>query len=102
MTDRKRKILIAGGGLAMAAFLWLLFSPWGLASYFRLKRDLAEVSEQNRELAASNLELKEQIERLKNDPSYLEEVARKNHGLLRKDEIIYRKAPKKPASTSEE
>ncbi len=45
---------------------------------------------QNSELAKQNLDLYREIERLKSDPKYLESVARKELGVVGKDELIFK------------
>lgn len=44
--------------------------------------------EKNR-LEVKNIELAEEIRRLRSDDVYLEGVARKRHGLLKKNETVY-------------
>lgn len=95
MNDQNRKILLAAGITALLATLWLTFSPWGVLSYFRLERQLAETESRNLELAENNSRMQREIERLKNDSTYLEKVARDQHGLLRKNEVVYQTPPPK-------
>lgn len=56
---------------------------------------LQELKEENRNLnkrveilTKANEELKEEKEKLENDPSYVEKIAREKLGMARKDEII--------------
>ncbi len=49
-----------------------------------------ELEESNRELAEKNRRLMLQIDQIKKDPRYIEDEARKNLGLVRPDETIYR------------
>lgn len=43
----------------------------------------------NKELNQKNEEMYREISRLKDDPIYLEEIARKEFGLVKPDEIIF-------------
>ena len=43
----------------------------------------------NEELRQENQVLKEEIDKIQNDPEYLEEVARKKFGLIKKNELIF-------------
>lgn len=76
--------------LAALALAWLVFAPRsGLWSLLRQHSRLVELERKAVELEQDNKELEKEISRLKNDPSYLEEVARREHGLLKKNEYIY-------------
>ena len=49
----------------------------------------------NKRLEEENAILREEIDRLKHDPTYLEEKARKEYGLLKKNEMLYKFDKKK-------
>jgi len=68
---------------------WLFFSPHGLVRYGKLKRQLEAVRAENEALAAHNKALAAEIAKLENDPAYLEWLARKEYGLVRKNEMIF-------------
>ncbi len=77
-----------------AGILWLLFAPgWGLVHYNRLQNRVETLARENRTLEERNAELRKEIERLQNDDSYLEEVARKKYGLLKENETVYKYKP---------
>lgn len=97
MNRPRNPILLAGGLTALLVLLWLLFSPWGAVSLFRLQSQLTELQGGNKQLAAANQALTEEINRLKNDPAHLEKVAREEYGLLKKNEVLYQPPPKKSA-----
>lgn len=85
------------GGLVMLFFLlWILFAPGrGLLHYLKLQREIAALTEENSRLEARNIELSEDINKLRSDDKYLEEVARKKHGLLKKNETVFEFEPPK-------
>ncbi len=53
------------------------------------------LTEENRDLERRNAELRREIERLRSDDRYLEELARKKYGLLRENESVYEFKPAK-------
>jgi cell division protein FtsB len=80
--------------VAVLGLLWIVFAPdRGLLYYHRLHKKIEMLSRENRELAERNAELKREIERLHNDESYLEELARKKYGLLQENETVYEFKP---------
>ena len=85
----KKNILLA---FAIVVLFWLLmfiiFSENGLADLKRLKTERDILLKKNDELTQKNLSLYREIERLKNDPEYVENVARKELGVIGKDEVV--------------
>jgi cell division protein FtsB len=76
--------------LVLLMALWIIFSPWsGLIRFFQINKELAEIQTANQALYEENQKLQAEIDRLKNDPAYQEEVARKQFGLLKNNEILY-------------
>jgi hypothetical protein len=73
------------GGAPSASF----FPGRSLLSYHRMQNELARLAARNQALEKRNRELAAEIERLKTDDAYLEEVARKKYGLLRDDEEVF-------------
>lgn len=56
---------------------------------FRIKEELKTLEEHNKQLTAENLALKKQIDQLKSNRKYLEDLARDELGLAKEDELIY-------------
>ena len=85
----KKNILLA---FAIVVLFWLLmfiiFSENGLADLKRLKTERDILLKKNDELTQKNLSLYREIERLKNDPEYVENVARKELGVIGRDEVV--------------
>jgi cell division protein FtsB len=68
--------------------LFIVFGENGLTDLYRLKTKRNRIVKQTDELTKKNLSLYREIERLKNDPKYVEDVARKELGVIGKDEVI--------------
>jgi cell division protein FtsB len=85
----QQKIFVAISVLLLFFLLvFILFSDSGLADLFRLKSDRDRLLQENERLKQENLSLYRTIERLKHDPEYIESIARKELGMIKKDEVI--------------
>ncbi|UQZ89511.1 hypothetical protein C4J81_09970 [Deltaproteobacteria bacterium Smac51] len=73
------------GGLIYAASQGNSFVKQG-----ELEREKAKLEEEIEVLRDENRLLRERLERLKNDPAYVEDEARKKLGLIRSGETVYR------------
>jgi cell division protein FtsB len=56
---------------------------------------------ENQRLEAENIQLSTRLERIRSDPGYLEDEARKKLGLVRPDEVIFRLAEEPELSDEE-
>lgn len=75
--------------------VWSIFGPYGALKYYGVANELNEILAQNEQLRESNTALRQEINKLKKDPIYLEEVARRQFGLIKKNEVIYEFPEKK-------
>ena len=76
--------------LLVFAFLWILFAPGsGIVTLISKRSELKKVQQETAQIEQHISELQNEIDRLHNDPSYLEEIARKEYGLLKKNEKVY-------------
>ncbi len=71
-----------------------VFGKHGFIHLTHLKTQLREIELKNNQLTAENKKLRTEIDLLKNNSKYLEEVARKELGLIKEGEIIYHIEPK--------
>jgi cell division protein FtsB len=69
---------------------WLGFGERGFIHLYRMEEDRRAHLERIRKLEKENQELLEEIKRLRTDKEYLESVARKELGLIKDNEILYR------------
>ncbi len=87
----KQNILLTGAILGLFSLMMLIvFGDKGLADLNMLKRSRDALVLKNETLLRENLSLYRSIERLKTDPYYIENIARKELGVIRKDEQIFK------------
>jgi cell division protein FtsB len=94
----KRMYLIPAGAILFILF-FTIFGERGLLRIYHMNQEKQETKKRLEELKAENEKLKREIEALKTDRRYLESIARKDFGLVRKNETIYQfPAPEKAGS----
>ena len=87
----REKILLSFAILALGSMLFfVIFGENGLADLNLLKQERNLLLEENRALEQKNIALYREIHRLKNDLKYIESVARRELGMIRKDEVIFK------------
>ena len=97
----KKNILLVLAIVAMCLMLlFIVFGENGLSDLYRLKKQKENLSQKNDELKKENISFYREIERLKHDPRYVEDVARKELGVIGKDELIIKVKPKPMVSNS--
>lgn len=85
-----KQLLAVAVALCLLLIAWIFFSPInGAYHYFRLQSDIDTIARQNLVLSEQNEGLRAEIDKLTNDPAYLEKTARTEYGLLKKNEIVY-------------
>jgi cell division protein FtsB len=91
---RLQKILLTAAMVIIGVmFFLILFGDNGVDDLRRLRRQRDLLVEKNDALARENIRLYSQIERLKNDSDYIENIARQELGLIGKDELIIKTRP---------
>jgi cell division protein FtsB len=89
--DRRPLLLMASATALLAGLLAaIVVSDNGLLDLLRLRRQRDAVAAQNAVIARENADLTRTIERLKRDPSYIENIARQELGVIGKSEVILR------------
>jgi len=87
--SRKQGMLLGTAVLLMIALLFfIVFSERGLAELSLSKKERDRIKAHNQNLTQENLTLGVEIDRLKNDPHYIESVARKEYGMIGQNEIV--------------
>jgi len=74
--------------ILFSMLLLIVFAESGLVDLNSLRKERDRLIEKNESLARDNLALYNEIERLKNDNRYIENIARQELGMIGKDEVI--------------
>jgi cell division protein FtsB len=89
--------------LAITVILYFtVFGERGLLRIYHLNKERQEVQLRLEALKNENMKLVREVDALKNDRRYLESIARRDFGMVRKNEIIYQFPQQKPAGTAGE
>jgi cell division protein FtsB len=69
---------------------WLGFGQYGFIHLYRVGKEREAYIQKIKKLTKENQALFEENQRLREDPKYVERVARKELGLVKENEVIYR------------
>jgi cell division protein FtsB len=88
--NRVQKSLVAVAAIVLFNLtLVIVFGDNGLVEHAKLRGQEQSLADQNETLARENVRLYRTIARLKNDPVYIESVARNELGMVGKNDIIF-------------
>ena len=93
MTSRQKILLSFALIVIFSILLLIIFGDNGIADLRLLQTKRDHLIEKNEALARENVQLYHQIERLKNDPDYIESIARRELGMIGKVEVILKLRP---------
>ena len=96
MKFKNKTIYSIAGILFFSLFLLILFSNKGYFDLNTLKKERDKAIKENTLLKKENKDLYRIIKRLKTDNEYIEVIARKELGMIGKDEIIIKFNNKTP------
>ena len=85
-----KKWLFVSVILILFFILWHVISPNGALKYYNIRKQLDESRIKNEILKKENNALREEIDKLGNDPLYIEKIAREKYGMIKKNEILYK------------
>ena len=86
---KTQSILISIAIIMIGALLFfIIVSEHGLVDLIYLKQERGKLVKKNERFNQENLSISIEIDRLKHDPEYIENVARKELGMIGVDEII--------------
>jgi cell division protein FtsB len=91
----RNKVLLYSVLIISVVGAWSVFGPYGILKYYGVAREVNEILAQNEELREANTALRQEIDKLKNDTVYLEEVVRRQFGFIKKNQVIYEFPEKK-------
>jgi len=87
---QRKRLLRISCTMIVCVLLWVVFAPGrGLYHLRQQKKHIAMLNAERQVLTQQNDEMIKDIERLRNDQEYLEQVAREEHGMLRENEIVF-------------
>ncbi|MFZ7111080.1 MAG: FtsB family cell division protein [Desulfatiglandales bacterium] len=69
---------------------WLGFGERGLVHLYRMEQERQDHRERINRLEDENRKLLEEINRMRDDREYIESVARRELGLIKDDELLFR------------
>jgi cell division protein FtsL len=79
--------------LVLFLFLILAFFTFfgdnGILHLLRLQKELTRIKEMNVKIEEENKKLREEVNRLRYEKRYIEEIARKELGMVKEGEVIY-------------
>ncbi len=101
-TRYKKAVLPAVGVFLVVFLLLIVFYRNGILDLNRKKVELETQIEKNEALREENTGLYREVTRLKSDQEYLEQVARKELGMIKKNEIIVKFHADDKSSPAEE
>ncbi len=83
----KIHILIAGMVLGLIP---LIFNDMGLIRLFKLKKEQTSLQNEIDQLIAEEIMLNEEIEKLKTDENYIQQIARQKFHMVKPNEKVFR------------
>jgi len=84
-------------GTGVAVLFGILLGVYGMSGLLRIQQMHREIEVAERDIAALRAQtekLTRAIDRLRNDPAYIEKLGREEHGLVREGETILKFPPK--------
>ncbi|MCK5417534.1 MAG: septum formation initiator family protein [Desulfobacterales bacterium] len=74
--------------LLFSLLFFIIFGEHGFMDLNIFKKERDQLAEKNEQLSHQNLSLSVEIDRLKHDPKYIENIARQELGMVAEDELI--------------
>lgn len=85
--EKKHYILLSL--FVVILFFITIFGERGLIRLYKLSRERDSILEYKKKIETENASLRNEIDLLKNDDKYIEVVARKELGMIGKNELVY-------------
>ena len=88
--EQEKRLFQLAGLLLAATLLWIAFAPGkGLVSLYLQRNVTKELQSESLTLQKDNARIQEQIDKARQDPAYLEDVARNQYKMVKKNEYIF-------------
>jgi len=88
MTRNRGIFLSIAVVLLFSLLFFIIFGEHGFTDLNILKKERDRLAGKNEQLTHQNLSLSSEIDRLKHDPRYIENIARQELGMVGEDELI--------------
>jgi cell division protein FtsB len=85
----KKRILILVLFLFLIFGFFTFFGDKGIVHLHRLQKEWGRLKEANVKIEEENQKLREEVKRLQYEKRYIEEIARKELGMVKEGEVIY-------------
>jgi cell division protein FtsB/cell division protein DivIC len=85
----KKRVLLLILFLLLIFGFFTFFGDKGIFHFLRLQKELGRTKEMNTKVEEENQKLREEVRRLQHEKRYIEEIARKELGMVKEGEIIY-------------
>ncbi len=89
MRLKKKPLLVFFLFFVLLIGFFIVFGEKGILHRLRLQKELARIKETNAHIRDENRKLEKEVKRLQTEKKYIEEIARKELGLVKEGEIIY-------------
>ncbi len=86
---KKRPLLFILLFVFLVMGLLTFFGEKGILHLLRFKGELTRIKEENQRAEEENQRLREEVKRLQQEKRYIEEIARKELGMVKEGEVIY-------------
>lgn len=84
----RKYMLIVGAALA-GILAFSLFGRNGLIHLYKADQERLQLEEKVADMERENERLRQEIQKLTNDPQYVEKVAREELGMVKPDELVF-------------
>lgn len=99
MTVAEKTGLYISIGIIVLVLFLIVFSKNGVLDYRLLKEKETAISDQIRMVDLANQKLENEVKSLKTDMNYIKHVAKHEHDMAEKDEIIFKDKPDNKGKT---
>lgn len=90
---------VVAGAFSLLLFVGLGVYGWqGVVRLRQVRQQLETLERDNATLRQQAERLTQMVDRLRNDPTYLEQIAREEQGMVRPGETVLKFPPRDPAS----
>jgi cell division protein FtsB len=93
---RKKRFLLILLSFFVILGLLTFLGDKGILHLIRFQKELSRIKETNMKIEEENRKLKEEVKQLQYEKRYIEEIARKELGMVKEGEIVYQFELPKP------